>query len=78
MLTAKSHLIISLDKLLTPYLNWSGFALLVQVRRMVAEDEPDILKTAEISLAKWGSAVDAFTDPVGSLAYFWANPMDIR
>jgi CheY-like chemotaxis protein len=45
----------------------------MQVRIMAVDDEPDILRIVEISLAKWGYTVDAFTDPVAALDHFRAN-----
>jgi DNA-binding response OmpR family regulator len=41
---------------------------------MAVDDEPDILKIVEMSLAKWGYAVDAFTDPVEALDHFRKDP----
>jgi CheY-like chemotaxis protein len=40
---------------------------------MAVDDEQDILRIIEISLAKWGYAVDAFTDPVEALDHFREN-----
>ena len=40
---------------------------------MAVDDEPDILKIVEMSLAKWGYAVDAFTDPLEALDSFSRN-----
>jgi CheY-like chemotaxis protein len=40
---------------------------------MAIDDEQDILKIVEISLAKWGYSVDAFTDPVAALDHFRQN-----
>lgn len=40
---------------------------------MAIDDEPDILKIVEISLTKWGYAVDTFTDPVAALDHFRVN-----
>jgi CheY-like chemotaxis protein len=45
----------------------------MQVRIMAVDDEPDILRKVEISLGKWGYAVDAFTDPIAALAHFQKN-----
>jgi CheY-like chemotaxis protein len=45
----------------------------MQVRIVAVDDESDILKIVEISLAKWGYAVDAFTDPVAALDHFRVN-----
>jgi two-component system response regulator ChvI len=44
------------------------------VRIIAVDDEPDILKIVEMSLAKWGYAVDTFTDPVAALDRFRQNP----
>ncbi|MEW6605092.1 MAG: response regulator [Thermoproteota archaeon] len=41
---------------------------------MAVDDEPDILRIVEMSLAKWGYAVDSFTDPVEALDRFCRNP----
>lgn len=41
---------------------------------MAVDDEPDILKIVELSLAKWGYSVDTFTDPVQALDRFRKNP----
>lgn len=46
----------------------------MQVRIMTVDDEPDILKIIEMSLAKWGYAVDGFTDPVEALDCFGRDP----
>ena len=46
----------------------------MQVRIIAVDDEPDILKIVEMSLAKWGYAVDTFTDPVAALDRFRQNP----
>jgi CheY-like chemotaxis protein len=46
----------------------------MKVTIMAVDDEPDILRIVEISLAKWGYAVDAFTDPVAALDHFKKNP----
>lgn len=45
----------------------------MQIHIMAVDDEPDILKIVEISLAKWGYAVDAFTDPLAALDHFRDN-----
>jgi CheY-like chemotaxis protein len=45
----------------------------MQVRILAVDDELDILRIVEISLAKWGYAVDAFTDPVAALDHFRTN-----
>ena len=46
----------------------------MQVRIMAVDDEPDILKIVEMSLGKWGYAVDGFTDPVKALDSFRKDP----
>lgn len=40
---------------------------------MAVDDEPDILRIVELSLLRWGYAVDAFTDPVAALEHFKSN-----
>jgi two-component system response regulator ChvI len=40
---------------------------------MAVDDEPDILRIVEISLAKWGYKVDTFTDPVAAINHFRDN-----
>lgn len=46
------------------------------MRLMAVDDEPDILKIVELSLARWGYVVDGFTDPVAALDHFRANALD--
>jgi len=40
---------------------------------MAVDDEPDILRIVELSLLRWGYAVDAFTNPVAALEHFKEN-----
>jgi CheY-like chemotaxis protein len=44
------------------------------VQIIAIDDEPDILRIVEMSLAKWGYVVDSFTDPAEALDRFRKNP----
>ena len=46
------------------------------MRIMAVDDEPDILRIVEVSLAKWDYVVDGFTDPVAALDHFAAHSDD--